>query len=105
MTLLHGAPGADNLAFTLIHLGLNMYALYLVGPIVERLYGSGRLVAFYVIAALGGSLATFAFGDADRGTGASGAIFGLFGVVFASTDSISRCSMRRAAEWPARSGH
>jgi len=69
----------------LIHLGLNMYALYLVGPIVERLYGSARLVAFYVIAAVGGSLATFAFGEAPLGTGASGAIFGLFGVVFAAT--------------------
>jgi membrane associated rhomboid family serine protease len=85
VTLLHGAPGSDNLAFTLIHLGLNMYALYLVGPIVERLYGSGRLIVFYLVAALGGSLATFAFGDAGLGTGASGAIFGLFGVVFAAT--------------------
>jgi membrane associated rhomboid family serine protease len=85
VTLLHGGPGAENLAFTMIHLGLNMYALYLVGPIVERLYGSARLIAFYLIAAIGGSLATFAFGDAALGTGASGAIFGLFGVVFAAT--------------------
>jgi membrane associated rhomboid family serine protease len=85
VTLLHGGPGAENVGFTLIHLGLNMYALYLVGPIVERLYGSARLIAFYLIAAIGGSLATFAFGDAALGTGASGAIFGLFGVVFAAT--------------------
>jgi membrane associated rhomboid family serine protease len=85
VTLLHGDAGPENFAFTLIHLGLNMYALYLVGPIVERLYGSARLVAFYLIAAVGGSLATFAFGDAALGTGASGAIFGLFGVVFAAT--------------------
>jgi len=34
VTLLHGGPGAENVTFTLIHLGLNMYALYLVGPIV-----------------------------------------------------------------------
>ena len=85
VTLLHGDPDPDFLPFTLLHLGLNMYALYLVGPIVERLYGSSRLFAFYLIAAIGGSLATFAFGSAPLGTGASGAIFGLFGTVFAAT--------------------
>jgi len=85
VTLVHGDPDPSSFAFTLIHLGLNMYALYLVGPIVERLYGSARFFAFYAIAALGGSLATFAFGEAQFGTGASGAIFGLFGVVFAAT--------------------
>jgi membrane associated rhomboid family serine protease len=85
VVLLHGDPQPDALGFTLIHLGLNMYALYLVGPLVERLYGPGRLVGFYVIAAIGASLATFAFGNAPLGTGASGAIFGLFGVVFAAT--------------------
>ena len=62
-----------------------MYALYLVGPIVERLYGPVRFVGFYVVAAIFGSLATFAFGDAPLGTGASGAIFGLFGVLFVAT--------------------
>jgi membrane associated rhomboid family serine protease len=85
VALLHGDPDPNDFAFTLLHLGLNMYALYLVGPIVERLYGSIRLIAFYVVATIGGSLATFAFGDAPLGTGASGAIFGLFGVVFAAT--------------------
>ena len=62
-----------------------MYALYLVGPIVERLYGPVRFVGFYVVAAIFASLTTFAFGDAPRGTGASGAIFGLFGILFIAT--------------------
>jgi membrane associated rhomboid family serine protease len=85
VTLVHGDPGEGALGLTLVHLFSNMYALYLVGPIVERLYGPSRLLAFYVIAAIGGSLATFAFGEVQFGTGASGAIFGLFGVVFAAT--------------------
>jgi len=92
VTLVHGQPpppdaagGNPFFAFTLVHLGLNMYALYLVGPIVERLYGFGRLLGFYVVTGIGGSLATFAFGGVALGTGASGAIFGLFGVVFAAT--------------------
>jgi membrane associated rhomboid family serine protease len=93
VTLVHGqppppdAPAGTNpfFAFTLVHLGLNMYALYLVGPIVERLYGLVRLLGFYAVMGICGSLATFAFGSAALGTGASGAIFGLFGVVFAAT--------------------
>jgi membrane associated rhomboid family serine protease len=85
VALLHGDPSPDALGLTFIHLGLNMYALYLVGPVVERLYGPTRFVAFYIVAAIGGSLATFAIGGSQLGTGASGAIFGLFGVVFAAT--------------------
>jgi membrane associated rhomboid family serine protease len=82
VALLHGQPGEDALIYRLMHLGLNMYALYLVGPTVERIYGPLRLVVFYVLSALGGSLATYAFGDNQLGTGASGAIFGLFGTLF-----------------------
>ena len=40
---------------------------------------------FYLVAALGGSIATFAFGDARLGVGASGAIFGLFGILFVAS--------------------
>jgi rhomboid protease GluP len=93
VTLVHGSPPPADappgvnpfLPITLIHLGFNMYALYLVGPIVERLYGPTRFVALYVVAAIAASLGTFAFGSAALGTGASGAIFGLFGIVFVAT--------------------
>jgi len=85
VALLHGDPDPNDIVFTLIHLGLNMYALYLIGPIVERLYGSPRFAAFYLVSAIGGSLGTFALGGAAFGTGASGAIFGLFGIAFAAT--------------------
>ena len=85
VALLHGEPGEGALLYTLMHLGLNMYALYLVGPTVERIYGPARFALFYVLAAIGGSLATYAFGSAPLGTGASGAIFGLFGATFVAT--------------------
>jgi membrane associated rhomboid family serine protease len=85
VALLHGDPDPGAILYTLMHLGLNMYALYLVGPTVERIYGPWRFALFYVIAAIGGSLGTYAFGDARFGTGASGAIFGLFGVIFVAT--------------------
>ena len=66
-----------------LHLLFNMYALYLAGPFVERLYGRLAFLLFYLAAAAGGSLATFAFGPVALGVGASGAIFGLFGLVVA----------------------
>ena len=68
-----------------LHLLFNMYALYLSGPIVERLYGSVQTVGFYLVCALGGSLASFAFGSAAPSVGASGAIFGLFGILLIAT--------------------
>ena len=82
VTLLHD-PGPIP-PFSL-HLLFNMYALYLSGPIVERLYGSVLTTLFYLVCALGGSLASFAFGDAQLGIGASGAIFGLFGILLIAT--------------------
>ncbi|MEZ4401495.1 MAG: rhomboid family intramembrane serine protease [Kofleriaceae bacterium] len=61
-----------------LHLGMNMLALYQGGPMIERLYGRAGLVAIFVGGGLVGSLAS-----AVRGTGvsvgASGAILGLFG--------------------------
>jgi membrane associated rhomboid family serine protease len=66
------------------HLLFNMYALWLAGPFVERLYGRMRFLLFYLVFAAGGSLMTFAFSDSRFGVGASGAIFGLFGLLFAA---------------------
>ena len=58
-----------------------MYALYLCGPIVERWYGPARFLLFYLLCAAGGSVARFVFGGDVPSVGASGAIFGLFGVL------------------------
>jgi membrane associated rhomboid family serine protease len=87
-----------------LHLLFNMYALYLAGPIVERLYGSGRLVAFYLVCALGGSLASFAFGDARYGVGASGAIFGLLGILLVATRTHHPALDRGSRNFVARLG-
>lgn len=70
----------------LLHLALNMYALYLVGPIVERIYGWKLFGLMYVLCALAGSAASLVFGTPGvPSVGASGAIFGIFGVVLAAT--------------------
>jgi membrane associated rhomboid family serine protease len=75
VTLLHGDP---------IHLAFNMYALYLAGSVVERWYGSLRFLAFYLACAAAGSVASFVFGGDVPSVGASGAIFGLFGILLAA---------------------
>ena len=75
VTLVHG---------DLLHLFFNMYALFLAGPIVERWYGSIRFVVFYLLCAAAGSVASFVFSDAAYSVGASGAIFGLFGILLAA---------------------
>ena len=69
----------------LLHLFFNMYALYICGPLVEQLYGSRMFVAFYLLCAAAGSVASFVFGSDVPSVGASGAIFGLFGILLAAS--------------------
>jgi len=65
-----------------IHLLFNMYALYLFGPLVERMYGHVEFAVVYLLAAAGGSVLTILVQPVPGAAGASGAIFGLFGLVF-----------------------
>lgn len=64
----------------LLHIGLNMLTLVIVGPVLERSIGRWRFVAGYLLSLLGGSAAVYAFGaPLVPVIGASGALFGLFG--------------------------
>ena len=80
------------------HLLVNMYSLWIVGPYVEKLYGSAKFIVFWVLTGIAGvvgsylsvqpRLATGGFGRFLFKTtdipsaGASGALFGLVGVLF-----------------------
>jgi rhomboid protease GluP len=66
----------------LMHLAFNGYALFVLGTELERLYGSGRFLAIYLLSGLFGSLFSYAFSD-SLSAGASGAIFGLVGALAA----------------------
>ena len=62
-----------------LHIASNMLALYLIGPHLERLLGPWRFLTVYLLSALGGGVAVYAFGSRYTAVaGASGAIFGLF---------------------------
>lgn len=81
-----------------IHLLMNMYGLWILGPYVERLYGSAKFVFFWVMTGVAGVIGSyltvrpgmqlnlfsrFLFKNVDGvSVGASGALFGLIGVLF-----------------------
>ena len=62
-----------------IHLLLNMYVLWVVGPGLERELGRTRFALVYMAALLGGSAGALLISPKNLTVGASGAIFGLFG--------------------------
>jgi membrane associated rhomboid family serine protease len=81
------------------HVLINMYSLWMVGPYVEKLYGSAKFVFFWVMTGIAGVVASyltvvkpgtpvgpiarFIFKPSDLpSAGASGALFGLVGVLF-----------------------
>ncbi|MEO8434248.1 MAG: rhomboid family intramembrane serine protease [Pyrinomonadaceae bacterium] len=81
-----------------LHLLVNMYSLWMIGPYVEKLYGSAKFVVFWVVTGVAGVVASyltvrpewvkgllgsFVFkARDDPSVGASGALFGLIGVLF-----------------------
>lgn len=80
------------------HLLINMYSLWVIGPWVEKLYGSSKFVVFWVATGIAGVVASYLTvipgsrpgligsflikTSDDPSAGASGALFGLVGVLF-----------------------
>ena len=64
----------------LVHLALNMIALWVIGRDLELVLGRLRFTAVYLLSLLGGSTAVFLFGAENAPVaGASGAVYGLMG--------------------------
>lgn len=82
--------------FGIIHLLMNMYALFFVGLLLEPFLGKAKFISAYILSGIIASLASLWWHDKTVSAGASGAIFGLFGVFLAllSTNHIER-SMRK----------
>jgi rhomboid protease GluP len=79
----------------ILHLLLNMYALYIAGYYLERMLGKLRFGVAYVCTGLIGSMASVAMNDVVS-AGASGAIFGMYGVFLALlTTKLIDPSMRK----------
>jgi len=63
---------------SILHLGFNMYALYILGRRMEKLYGSIRFLGLYLIAGISGNLFSFLLTQSPS-LGSSTAVFGLLG--------------------------
>lgn len=64
----------------ILHLAFNMYALWVMGRLLENFLGTVRFAAVYFISAITGSLLSLCFVKAVS-AGASGAIFGVAGAM------------------------
>lgn len=65
------------LHYGVIHIALNMYFLYTLGPLLEAPLGRVRFLLLYLASLLGGSLGVILLQPGSLAAGASGAVFGL----------------------------
>ncbi len=63
--------------YGIIHIALNMYFLYILGPLLEPPLGRIRYLLLYMASLLGGSLGAIVLSPSSLSAGASGAVFGL----------------------------
>jgi membrane associated rhomboid family serine protease len=68
--------------FGLIHLLMNMWALWILGRPLEAMFGPLRFLGIYLVCGLGGNVAAYLFQPGALSAGASTAVFGLFKVLF-----------------------
>jgi membrane associated rhomboid family serine protease len=66
----------------LLHLGLNMFALYILGTLLEPAIGTARFIGIYAVSILGGSFGALLLDPNELTVGASGGIFGLMAAAF-----------------------
>lgn len=69
--------------FGLLHLAINMWGLWNLGSLVERLFGNVRFLVVYLLSGLGGSAASLLWHPNVISAGASGAVFGIAGALAA----------------------
>jgi rhomboid protease GluP len=76
----------------LLHLMLNLWALFQLGYLFEMIFGSWRFLLTYFVAGLAASYSSFLnIGPFGLSAGASGAIFGILGALI--------ISLRRSPVW------
>lgn len=94
------------ITFNFLHIGLmhllfNSSALYQIGPQVEEIYGSQRFIVIYMVTGFLSGVASFMFNIG--GAGASGAIFGLIGLMavhgYREGGTYGRAIMRQMLIW------
>ena len=67
------------LHYGILHLGLNMLVLWIIGPPLEEYFGHGRYLLVYLVSGLAGSAGALLWSPDVLTVGASGAIWGIMG--------------------------
>jgi rhomboid protease GluP len=67
----------------IFHLLMNLYALIYIGLLLEPQLGRTRFISAYILSGIGGSAASLYWHELTISAGASGAIFGMYGVFLA----------------------
>lgn len=63
---------------SILHIGFNMYALFYIGPTLERFYGRWRYLGLFILSGFAGNVISFMFSP-YQSLGSSTSIFGLLG--------------------------
>jgi membrane associated rhomboid family serine protease len=73
-----------------LHLLMNMWALWVLGRVLEEQLGPWRFAVLYLLSGLGGSVAAALTQPENLTAGASGAVFGLFAALFITLKRLGR---------------
>jgi membrane associated rhomboid family serine protease len=66
---------------SILHIAFNMYALWVIGRLVEQYLGTARYIGLYFVSGLAGSAGALLQAPFTPVLGASGAIFGILGAM------------------------
>ncbi len=80
----------------LLHLLVNLWALYQLGYVFEAMFGTTRILAFYFLTGISASLTSAILREEGLSAGASGAIFGILGALIVA---IRRSPVWRNEPW------
>lgn len=83
------------LHYGILHITMNMYALFSIGRMLEPFIGKWRFLALYMASGIAGSVASIWWHDGAASAGASGAIMGTIGILGAlATTNLIRQEIR-----------
>lgn len=68
--------------YGIVHIGFNMYLLYMLGQMLEPALGRVKFLLVYFAGLLGGSAGSLLLDSSGFSAGASGAVFGLMALAF-----------------------
>jgi rhomboid protease GluP len=69
----------------LLHIGLNLWCLFDLGPEVESLFSAAKFLVFFLVTGVAGFLLSLWWSPFGLSVGASGAILGLIGVLIGAS--------------------